>query len=611
MMRAMRAHAKWVFFILAAAFIGWLAYGQVTEILGPGANVVLRVNGHEVQVPEYQRAVQSALQQMREQSGSGPTTREEQRDVEDRVVEELIQNILLADEYRQLGITVTAEELRTAARTSPLPELMRATEFQTDGQFDVAKYRRFLSTATPDFLRVLEARYREEIPRIKLAQYLTADVYVSDARLWRVYRDQHDSVRVSLVALRPNAVPDSLTPVTEEELERYYRAHRDDFKRPAVAFLGYTALDRRPDPADTAAALAQARALRAEAAGGAARFAEVARRASADTVSAREGGDLGWFVPERSGFDARFLAGLRRLRPGQISEPVLSDFGFHVIRLDAARGDSMRASHILVPVELRPERLEVVEARADSLDRLASEQTDPATLDSAAQLLHLPLARVSVTEGERVMLGRFVIPDAGVWAFEARPGETSPVIEGRFAFYVFRLDSLIPAGPPPLAQVRAAVLDAVRRDKQKEVIARRAAELAPAFARGPSLAAAAAAAGFVAQPLGPFTRLTPPPALGNEPLVLGAAFGLRVGQRSGMIAGEYGQYVVALEARTPADSSAWLAQRDTQRESLIQRARDARLQAYVAGLREQAEVVDRRQELARTPVDASGGAPVF
>ncbi len=611
MMRTMRAHAKWVFYILAIAFIGWLAYGQVMEILGPGTNVVLRVNGRKVQVPEYQQAVQAALQQLREQDGSGPVTREEQRDVENRVVDELIQNILLQEEYRQLGITVTADEVRAAARASPLPELQRAPDFQTDGRFDIDKYRRFLSTATPEFLRVLEARYREEIPRIKLLQYLTADVYVSDGRLWRVYRDQHDSARVSLVALWANTVPDSLAPVTDEDLERYYRAHRDDFKRSAVAFLSYTALDRRPDPADTAAALARARELRAEAAGGGARFADVARRASADTVSARDGGDLGWFVPDRSGFDAQFLAGLGRLSPGRVSEPVLTEFGYHLIRLDAARGDSVRASHILVPIELRPERLDQVEARADSLDRLASEQTDPSALDSAARTMSLPLARNRVTEGERVTLGRFVIPDAGVWAFEARPGETSPVIEGGVAYYVFRLDSLIPEGTPPLPQVRDAVVEAVRRDKKKSVIAARAQEIAPALRQGPSLGAAAAGVGVVAQRLGPFTRLSPPAVLGNEPLVLGAAFGLRVGQRSGVIAGEHGYYVVALEGRTPADSSAWLAQRDAQREALVQRAREARVQAYVAGLREQAKIVDRRQELARAPADAPVGAPIF
>ncbi len=611
MMRTMRAHAKWVFYILAIAFIGWLAYGQVMDILGPGANVVLRVNGREVQVPEYQQAVQAALQQLREQDGSGPVTREEQRDVENRVVDELIQNILLQEEYRQLGITVTADEVRAAARTSPLPELQRAPDFQTDGRFDIDKYRRFLSTATPEFLQVLEARYREEIPRIKLLQYLTADVYVSDGRLWRVYRDLHDSARVSLVALWAHNVPDSLAPVTDEDLERYYRAHRDDFKRSAVAFLSYTALDRRPDPADTAAALARARELRAEATGAGARFADIARRASADTVSARDGGDLGWFVPERSGFDARFLAGLRRLSPGLVSEPVLTEFGYHLIRLDRARGDSVRASHILVPIELRPERLDQVEARADSLDRLASEQTDPSALDSAARTMSLPLAQSRVTEGERVMLGRFVVPDAGVWAFEARPGETSPVIEGAVAYYVFRLDSLIPEGTPPLPQVRDAVVEAVRRETKKRVNATRAEAMAPALQQGPSLGAAAAGVGLVAQRLGPFTRLAPPAALGNEPLVLGAAFGLRVGQRSGVIAGEHGSYVVALEGRTPADSSAWLAQRDAQREALVQRAREARVQAYVAGLREQAKIVDRRQELARAPADVPVGAPIF
>ena len=82
MLRTMRANAKWVFYILAIAFVLWLAIGQVMSVLGSSPNVVLRVNGDEFQVNEFQQRVQAAAEQYRQQNGSAPTSREE--DEQDR-----------------------------------------------------------------------------------------------------------------------------------------------------------------------------------------------------------------------------------------------------------------------------------------------------------------------------------------------------------------------------------------------------------------------------------------------------------------------------------------------------------------------------------------------
>src|SRR5207244_1550324 len=88
--------------------------------------------------------------------------------------------------------------------------------------------------------------------------------------------------------------------------------------------------------------------------------------------------------------------------------------------------------------------------------------TDGHRLDSAAHVLTLPLARApKLVQGERLVLPEGPVPDVSVWAFDARTGETSPVIDGPRASYVFRLDSLEPAGVPPLAP-RCARGSAVR-----------------------------------------------------------------------------------------------------------------------------------------------------
>jgi len=604
MMRAMREITKPVFWVVAVTFIGWMAYGQVEEILGGGKDIVLKVDGTIVRSQPFQQQYQATLEQYRRQQGGGRLTREDERQVQDRVVDQFVQKILLDRAYRRFGITVTDDEIIQAARSSPPPQIMQQVledpTFQTNGQFDITKWQRYISSAGSEFAAQVEQLYRDYLPQRKLEEYLTADVYVSDAKLWRIWRDQHESVTVALLAVHPEDVPDSLAPVSDAELERYYGAHQADFKRPAAAWLSYVELPRVPDAADSAAAWAHARALRAELATGKAKFEDVAKRESADSGTNSRGGELGWAKRTGVGFVAPFAAAVRRLAPGALSEPVLSEFGLHLIRIDSAKGDSVRLRHILVPVALQGVHLDAVDARTDTLDRLAADQTDGSRLDSAAHQLHLPLARApKLIQGDRLTLGRSTIPDVSVWAFEARPGETSPVIDAAQASYVFRLDSLEAAGVPPLASIRARVLTAARYEKKKVVAHQQAEQAAAALHDAADLMAAGRARGNRVEKLGPFTRVTAPAQFARNPILLGTAFGLRRGERSGVVVDETGWFVLQALARAGADSAAWLKQRDQQRESLMRPVEQARLQQFVAALRADAKIVDRRSELFR------------
>ena len=604
MLRLMRAQSKWVFYILAFTFVGWLAYGQVMDIIGTGGNVVLKVNRKEYQVAEYQQRVQLAYDQYRQQNGNAPLTREDEQQIGDQVINQMVQEALLQQEYRRLGIRVSDAEIIDAARTSPPPQVMQDPQFQTDGQFDARKWNQFLATAGPQVLAQLEGIYREEIPRIKLAQFLTSDIYVSDAKLWRLYKDQNDSVRVASLAVWPYTVADT-TPISDGELKAYISKHEDDLKRPAVAYVRFVALPRRPDGADSAAAKAHVARVRNELARGA-KFEDVAKRESADSVSGQRGGDLGWIKRDEKGFDQQFMQGTRALKPGQTSGPVATEFGYHIIRVDQAKGDSLKLRHILIPVVLQGAHLDEVESRADSLERQASERTGPFVLDSAARRLDLVVSPTyQVTQGQPFEVGRYRIPDVSVWAFEAPIGETSPVIEALPAYYVFQLDSVTEGGVPPLEQIRGRVTSLVRLEKQKQLARHKADSLLASLKDVPDLTAASAR-GLPVERFGPFTRLRPPSYLGGQPFVIGTAFGLHVGERSGVVEGENGYFIIESTGRKLADSSAWLAQRDAQRTQLRQAVQQARIQQYMEGVRAKAKIVDRRKDLFRAQADTTG-----
>jgi peptidyl-prolyl cis-trans isomerase D len=611
-MRTMRARAKWIMGVVAVLFVGWMIYGYGMDIAGRGARAttaVGRVNSRSIEATTFYSAVRNEQERRRQQGQPIATTLDEQRQLEDAVFDELVQSILLRDELHRRGITVSDEEIVQAARTTPPPEIMQAEQFQTDGQFDLQKYQRFIaSSADPNFLLALEARYRDEIPRLKLFEQVTAGVSVSDAAIWRDYRDRNDSVTVMVLQLTAAAVTLDSGAVTEAAIGQYYQRHRAEFERPAVAYLSYVTVPRQAEPGDSVAARERAEAIRREILGGA-DFADVAARESADSGSRAQGGDLG-DVP-RGSFVPQFEQAALALRPGQLSEPVLTPFGFHVIRLESRTDSTLHARHVLIPIEPMGEHLARIEAQADTLDLFAAEQERPQALDDVAARLGLPVAQAPpVPEGDRLHLGRYILADPGIWAFSGpRAGETSPVIETEFAYYVFRLDSLFPSGVPPLEQIRAEVARRADEENRRAALGDLATGIAQEIAGGRSLEAIAEARGLTARTLGPFTRYQPPPAFQGAPAVVGAAFGLRVGETGGPVPTPQATYFLRPVRKTLADSSAFVSQLETLRASATARARQERVQLVLASLRDQATIRDLRRELERAQREAQRTAP--
>lgn len=611
MMQAFRNAAKPVVYLITITFMLWLVV-DLSGITGGGGmftrTTVGSINGESVDLRVFQQAVQNATTERQQQLGRSLTLQETAQ-VRDEVWEGFIQSAVLQAEIEKRNLSVSADEVAQLIQFVAPPELQAAPEFQTEGQFDITKYQRWLASAVgQQYVPYLEQRYRDELLRSKLLRNITADIFLSDAALWQRYRDQHETVRIALTPLVPNMViPDSAVSVSSDEVDAYYREHRDEFDRPATAFLSFVAVSRALDASDSAAALERAREIRAEIVAGAP-FAEVARRESADPGSAQRGGELGTFG--RGDMVPAFDEAAFTLPLNTISEPVLSDFGYHLIEVTARTADSATARHVLVPIELAGAHRDLADAQADSLEQLAADRLDPAALDTAARALKLPIGQTApVQQGGQVLIGQTMLADPAVWAFQAQVGETSPLIEieGE-AYYVFRLDSLHEAGIPALEQIRGAVTLAVMEEKKAAAAEAMAQELVRRVQAGETLAEASAAMGLQHREFGPFTRIQPP--LPN-PLLIGHAFGLPVGRLSAPIVTGEGIYVIRVLERTPADSAAFRAEFDQFQAREVRAARDERVRYFLADLRAAARIKDERNEVFKTQAQIEAETPTL
>jgi len=609
----MRAATKWVWIFIAAAFVGGFLLMDTSGLMSRTAitptTPVATVNGEDILATQWYALTQQLETEETERSGRTLTLEERDR-LATQAYEQLVGEVLLRQEYRRRGIKVTNAEIESAARFNPPPQLTQSPELQTDGQFDPAKYQRFLASPLArqqGVLVQLESYYRSEIPKQKLFEQVVADVYVSDERLWTFWRDTRDSAQVSFATFRPESMPDSLVTVTDAEIKTYYDKHRAEFERPARAVVSVMTIPRVVSAADTAAVRAQAVALKQEIESGARTFVDAARAESADSVSGANGGDLG-----RGGRD-RFVADFERaayaLGTGRISDPVLTPFGYHLIKVDSRTGDTLSLRHILLRIEQREESAVLTDRRADSLARIAATADDPAKFDEASRTLGIPITRGAAIEGEPLTIAGEYVPSVGAWATGgARQGDVSDLFDWEGGYALARIDSLIEGGIPKLAVVREGVRERVARGKKLDLLMADARTFATAAAAG-SLEKAATSMNRPVEQTGLFTRTAPAAGLGSMNEAVGAAFGLPVGAISAPVRTDDAVFVMRVDRRTQSDRAEFEAQKGLLKEQQMNAYRQQRLQEFIQNLRDVADIDDNRKALARAQALAASLPP--
>ncbi|HEY7234735.1 MAG TPA: peptidyl-prolyl cis-trans isomerase [Gemmatimonadaceae bacterium] len=586
--------------IIAFAFIGGFLFAQTSGLLGRttvnSTTPVAVVNHHEILYSDYVKQYQDAVQQ--EQARSGRTLSEDDvRRIQNSTFDRMVMDVLLQQEYERRGIVVTDDEIKQYAQFAPPPWVQSAPELQTDGQFDIQKYQRLLSSSyakQSGILVGLEQYYRSEIPQRKLIDQISGGVYVTDAELWRIWRDQHDSAEVSYVAFRPQADSALAKSISETDLRAYFDKHKEQFRRPGRAVLSVVEIPRVVTAADSALVRAHAIALRNEILGGA-KFEDVAKRESADTVSGANGGDLG------KGGKGRFVAPFEQaayaLKVGEISQPVLTPFGYHLIRVDDKKGDTLSLRHILLRIQPSDSNEARIDREADELTKTAATSEQGAKLDTAAKKLGLQIFKVVATEDEPAAYQGRPIPSVSAWAFSgAHAGETSELFDDETGYYLARLDSIAEGGDPKFENVKPLVRQEVARARALDALAPKAQKLSDAAATS-GLESAATAQSLQVQQSPMFTRGTFVPGIGQFNEAIGAAFGLPVQAVSAPVRTSDAIFVERLDKRVQADSAAWAKQKAQQRQLRTQQLQQQRVQMYLQDVRQSAKIDDRRRQI--------------
>lgn len=336
------------------------------------------------------------------------------------ILDTLVKHELLEQEaIRDTSIKVTPDEVSQATEAN-LRQIRSL--FRTEQEFQVEITKSGFKNLE-EFRRMLAERQRKRLLRERLIEHL-----------------------------RSKQVIKPISP-TEAEMRAYFDAEKGQLgERPATVTFRQLVLAPQPSPA----AKAQARALADSIAlslrtGG--DFATAARRFSEDSASASQGGDLGW--QRRGTFVRQFDEVVFRLKPGVVSDPVETVYGYHVIQVQRVTPTEVNARHILIVPTVVPENVDSARALAA---RLAVALRAGARMDTLQARYH---DEAEEREASDIPLER--LPPAYQEAIASAPDSTVvgpfelPGPGGKVKFAILSLTDRRPAGQLTYEDVREQI----------------------------------------------------------------------------------------------------------------------------------------------------------
>src|SRR5262245_54123968 len=377
MLDRMRRHRNWLKWSLALVCLAFVIFYIPDFLRGTGANAagtdtVAVIEGQEIRADEFRRTYQAQLQAYRSAyAGKMSDQLLKQLGIDQQILQTMVDERAALAEARRLGVRVSDEEV--AQRIYAIPG------FQENGAFiGMTRYQQILQAQRPPMTpSEFEDGVRRSLIVEKLRAALTDWLSGSYKELEQEYRRRNDKVKLSVLTFPADRYRSEVN-VSDADVASYFDGHQTDFRIPERRKVKYLLIDVdvlrtkitvppadieryyndnieqyttpeqvrashvlfRTEGKDDAAIKAKAEEVLKQARSGA-DFAALAKQYSDDEANAKNGGDLDYFgrgrmVPQ---FDQVAFA----MEPGQISDLVKTEYGYHIIKLTDKKAGTSRS----------------------------------------------------------------------------------------------------------------------------------------------------------------------------------------------------------------------------------------------------------------------------
>ena len=557
--------------------------------------------------------------------------------IKPQVADQMVTQKAMLAEARRMGLRVSDEELRDELQNG----MFKAQLFPGGNWVGQQKYEEFVTQelgigTVPEFEKLM----KEDILFRKLSTMVEAGVVASDDEIKQQFIKQNVKIKFDYAVFTPDAVSKGITVTepelrkyyeqnlprikdsipetrkikyilmdntrvaaeakpTQQDLERYYNDHREQFRVEDAVNVRHILIvpggKKNLTPSQTTppatqqeidAAKAKADDLIKQLKGGA-DFAALAKKNSDDTGSAENGGSIGWIthgktVPE---FDKAAFA---LPKGGMTDQPVKTQFGFHIIKVD-----DKRAAHLQTLDEVK-DQIEPIVAQekaqkaAEQLAQKILSEAKGSGLDAAAAKNGFNVVTTGFFPNGASLPGIGQAPDLMDSVFSAKEKQPADMARTPQGEVIFTLEGIQPPQTPTFEQIRAKLEEGYKQERSMMVLEQKTRELADKAHAEHDLKKAAKELGAdykESDLVGPTGQV---PDIGQVNSIQ-QAFEMKPGEISGpMQAGRNGVVVQVVERQEPTEAE-FAAKHDEIKEGVLQQKRSEALQLFAESVRSRME----------------------
>jgi peptidyl-prolyl cis-trans isomerase D len=536
----------------------------------------------------------------------------------------LIQQRIMIEEARRLGITASDDDVRRYLHTGQLGQIL----FPEGQYIGDARYAELISDQLQMTVEKFESEVKDQIVADRLRDLITGGVTVSDAEVRDAYSKQGTKIKFDYAVLSADDLRKTINPtdaelqafynqnaskyanadpetrkiqyvnvtntdlpgakpqITQAEIQQYYNHNQQLYKVDPQVKVRHILISVDPNGGPGADAAAKAKAqgildqLRKD---NGQDFAELAKKNSDDPGSKDQGGELGWIkhgvtVPE---FDQTAFS----QQPGQISGLVRTRFGYHIIQTEEKQ-DAHTKSLDEVKASIVDTLTKQMESQAEQsfINQLASE-AQKSSLAQAATAHHVPVITSDFVATGTTLPGMSDSSKLLTAAFALQPGSPVQVATtGDNSFAVFQVTGIKPAHTPTFEEYKSHVLDDFRDQQVTALLARKTTELADRAHAEHDLAKAAKEVGATIKTSDLVSRDQQVPDVGSLGQSAPALFDLSVGQISNAINNGTTGVVAKIDEKQQPSANDLAKNFDATRDGLLNQRREQMYGVFVNNL---------------------------
>jgi peptidyl-prolyl cis-trans isomerase D len=623
MLSLMREKAgSWIIKIVLGAIVIVFVFWGVGSFRESQKNRVALVNGEPILIDAYKRAYQNYMQNIEQQYGKNLNQDMlKLLQVSRRVMDTLVSQKLMVQEAQKLDLRVTDQELAAS--------IQNMAAFQEAGIFDNRRYQFTLeqNKLEPE---IFEAAQRESILLSKVHTLITNNIKVTDGEIKEWYEWQKASVNIDYVVFSPEGYKDIVP--TEDELKVFYEENKEAYKTEPMVKVRYLEFDTEKFKAsveiddddisiyyedhfseyqkektvsarhillkvdqNASEEVVAEKQKKAEEIMNLARegkdFGELAKQYS-EGPTKDKGGDLGEF--KKGTMVAPFADKAFSMSSGDISEPVRTRFGWHIIKVEKvneATTEPLASVSDKIRDELSTDQAK--EVAYDTAESIFDELADEDDFEKVAGDNQIASRTTDFFTRKGPSTGIGEASKFAEIAFDLEDMEISDVRNFGERYYIIQKIESKPAAISELATVKDKVTQDCIRKMQDERAKEDADALLKAINDGSELKEAAEKYNREIANTGFFTREGAIPTVGREPEISQAAFALsaKTAVADSVFKGVSGYYVIKLNERKAADADGLADQKESIKNGVLSQKQNKLIQNWLAGIKETSEIL--------------------